>query len=113
MQDVSVVAEIDDISTASTAYVVAPTTGRIVKIYSVIHGAIGTADADLTPEIGGTAITGGLITVAFTSSAAGDVDSSTPTCANVCQEGDAIGVATDGASTNTVRCTVTFVIRRS
>lgn len=112
LNDYTVVAELDDISTASTTYVVAPSAGRVIKIYSVIHGAIATADADLTASINGTAITGGVITVATASSAAGDVDEATPSAANDVSEGDTLRIATDGASTGTVRCTITFVVRR-
>lgn len=112
LNDYTVVAELDDISTASTTYVAAPSDGRVIKIFSVIHGAIATADAVLTPSINGTAITGGAITVANTSSAAGDVDTSEPTAANNVLEGDTLRVATNGASTGAVRCTITFVVRR-
>jgi hypothetical protein len=104
--------EIEDISTAGQSYVVCPTDGTVAEIYSVINGAIATADAVLTPKIGGTAITGGAITVANTSSAAGDVDSSTPTAANTVTAGQAIEIETGGQSTNTVKCFVTFMIKR-
>lgn len=100
--------QIEDISTAGQKYVVPGFQGRIVKAWSVINGAIGTADADLTLKVGGTAVTGGVITVATASSAAGDVDSCVPTAANTFTEGDAIEVETDGASTNTVEVVVTL-----
>lgn len=112
LNDYTVVAELDDISTASTTYVVAPSDGRVIRVYSVIHGAIATADAVLTASINGTAMTNGTITVANTSSAAGDVDSATPSALNNVREGDTLRIATSGASTGTVRCTVTFVVRR-
>jgi len=108
----AVTVEIEDISTAGQSYVVAPMAGKVKEIYSVINGAIGTANAVLTPKIGGTAITNGAITVAFTSSAAGDVDSSTPSAANDVLAGQAIEIETDGASTNTVKAVITIVIQR-
>lgn len=100
--------EIDDISTAGQKFVVPGFAGRIKKIWSVINGAIATADADLTAKIGGTAVTGGLITVATSSSAAGDVDFATPTAKNSFTDGDAIEIETDGASTNTVAVVITL-----
>ena len=106
-------ASIADISTAGQIYVVSPVAGTISKIYSVINGAIGTANAVLTPKIAGTAITDGAITVAFTSSAAGDVDSSTPSAANVITAGAAIEIETDGASSNTVEVVLTIEITLS
>ena len=46
------------------------------------------------------------------SSAAGDVDSATPTAANRVEENGTIEMITDGASSNTRILNVTFVIRR-
>ena len=103
---------IPDISSASSVWVVAPHAGTIVKIYSVIDGAISAADAVLDPQLGGTSITGGGITIANASSAAGDVDSSTPTALNVVAAGDAIEIATDGGSTGAVAAEITIVLSR-
>ena len=100
--------QIEDISTAGQKYIVPGFAGKIIGASSVINGAIGTADADLTLKIGGTAVTGGLITVATASSAAGDVDSCTCTGANAFTSTQAIEVETDGASTNTVVVVVTL-----
>lgn len=105
--------KLDDISTAGQIYFVSPFAGTITKIYSVINGAIATANAILTPKIAGTAITNGAITVAFSGSAAGDVDSSTPTAANTITAGAAIEIETDGASTNTVEVVLTIEITLS
>ncbi len=112
LQDYFVTAELDDISTASTCYVACPCEGKVVKVMSVIHGAITVADAALTPKINGTNMTGGGITVTQSGSAAGDVDSSEPTAANDAQEGDSLEVTTDGGSTTARRCTITFIVRR-
>jgi hypothetical protein len=101
---------ITDVSTAGSYWVVPGLAGEVKKIISVIDGAIATADAALTFEIGGTAITGGGITIANAGSAAGDVDTATPTAANVIGAEQPIELITDGASTNTVAATVTFEI---
>lgn len=113
LKKVYLTVSIADISTAGQIYVVSPVAGTISKIYSVINGAIATADAVLTPKIAGTAITNGAITVAYTSSAAGDVDSSTPTAANTIAAGQAIEIETDGASSNTVEVVLTIEITLS
>ena len=109
----SVQVELDDISTASSAYVVCPFAGTVTKIHSVLHSAITVADSALTTAINGTAITNGNWVVAFTASAAGDVDSATPTAANTVAIGDALRVTTDGASTTAARLTITFTIKVS
>lgn len=96
--------EIEDISTAGQSYIAPGFDGKIVQITSVINGTIATANAVLTPKISGTAVTGGAITVAYSGSAAGDVDSSTPTAANTFSSTDNIEIETNGASTNTVKC---------
>lgn len=101
-----------DISTASSVWVVSPHAGTVSKIYTTIEGAIITVDAVLDPQIAGTSITDGGITIAFTGSAAGTVDSSTPSAANVVTAGQAIEIATNGGSTNTVIATITLVITR-
>lgn len=103
--------KIADISTADQVYFAPGFDGRIVKIHSVIDGTIATADADLTAKISGTAVTGGVITVTASGSAAGDVDSVTPTGANYFSATDNIEIETDGASTNTVEVVVTLELR--
>jgi hypothetical protein len=113
LKKVYITTSIADISTAGQIYVVSPVAGTISKIYSTINGAIGTANAVLTPKISGTAITDGAITVAFSGSSAGDVDSSTPSAANVITAGAAIEIETDGASTNTVEVVLTIEITLS
>lgn len=100
-----------DISTAKSVWVVAPFAGVIEKIYSVIDGAITVADCGLTVEIGGVLVTGSGITIAYTGSAAGDVDVATPTALNVVAAGDAIEIITDGLSTTNVKATITLLIR--
>jgi hypothetical protein len=54
----------------------------------------------------------GAITVTQAGSAAGDVDSSTPSAANRVEEGGSIEIISDGASATACEMIVTFVIRR-
>lgn len=101
---------IPDVSTPKSEWIVPGFQGRIRKISSVIDGAITVANAVLTTEIGGTLVTGSSITIAFSGSAAGDVDQATPTGANTFTDSQAIECITDGASTTAAACTVTYEI---
>ena len=102
--------KITDISSASSTFVVAPWAGTISAIYTTIQNAITVGDAAISFELGGTAITGGGITIATAASAAGDVDSATPTALNTVTAGQAIECITDGGSTDACETLVTFVI---
>ena len=112
LNDYFITSTIADISTASSTFVAIPDGGKVIKIITALQGAIGTANAAITFEIGGTAITGGAITVTQSGSAAGDIDTATPTAANEVAEDGSIEMITDGASSNTIKLVVTFVIRR-
>jgi hypothetical protein len=108
--DVVLTAKITNISTSGSTFVACPVAGKIKTIYSAIKNAITAADAALTFELGGVAITDGAITVAFTDSAAGDVDSCTPTALNVITAGQAIECITDGGSTTACPTMLTIVV---
>jgi len=112
LNDYFITAEIEDVSTASSTFVAIPDGGKVVKILTALQGAISGADAAITFEIGGTAMTNSAITVANSGSAAGDVDSSEPSAANRVEEGGSIEMITDGGSTGTAKLVLTFVIRR-
>ena len=86
--------------------------GRIIKIMSVLQGAISGGNAAITFEIGGTAVTGAGITVAHSGSATGTMDSSVPSALNEVAEDGSIEIITDGNSTGAKALDVTFVIRR-
>ena len=105
-------AEIADVSTASSTFVAVPDGGKIIKIITALQGAISGGNAGISFEIGGTAVTGGGITVAHSGSAAGTIDSAEPTAANQVEEGGSIEMITDGGSTGAKKLNVTFVIRR-
>jgi len=112
LNDYFLTSTIADISTASSTFVPVPDGGKVIKIITALQGAIGTANGGITFEIGGTAITGGGITVTQSGSAAGDIDTAEPTAANEVAEDGSIEMITDGASSNTIKLVVTFVIRR-
>lgn len=108
---VALTLKIESISTAKSVWVVAPFAGAIETIYSVIDGTITVADCGLTVELGGVLVTGSGITITQSGSAAGDVDSATPSALNVVAAGDAIEVITDGLSSSAVDAEITIVIR--
>ncbi len=112
LNDYFISGRVADISTAGSTFVAVPDGGRIIKIMTVLQGAISGGNAAITFEIGGTAVTGGGITVAHSGSAAGTVDSATPTAANRVEEDGTIEMITDGGSTGAKKLGVTFVIRR-
>ena len=112
LNDYFLTSTIADISTASSTFVPVPDGGKVIKIFTALQGAIATANAAITFEIGGVAITGGAITVTQSGSAAGDIDTAEPTAANEVAEDGSIEMITDGASSNTIKLVVTFVIRR-
>jgi len=103
-----------DVSTAGQIYLPIPNgfDGEVVEIRTALNGAIATADATLTPKINGTALTTGAVVIAFSGSAAGDVDVSYPSGENAVRPGDALEIETDGASVNAVEVFITVVIRR-
>jgi hypothetical protein len=99
LNDYFITAEIEDVSTASSTFVAAANQATI------------TGTAALSFEIGGTAVTGGGISI-VASGSAGAIDTAEPTGANTVTEGGSIEMITDGGSTNTSKAVVTFVIRR-
>lgn len=101
---------IGDISTSGSVWAVPGVAGTIVGISNVIDTTITTANAGLTFEIGGTAVTGAAITIAFSGSLPGTVDQSTPTALNVITAAEAIEIVKDGLSTVASNGVVTFEI---
>jgi len=106
--------DIADGSAEAVYYLVAPNAGTISKIYTVTNGAVGTADITVTGKIGSTAITNGVVTIATAASAAGDVDSATPTAANTITAGAAMNfTVTGGGSGGSPRIHLVVVITRT
>ncbi len=103
-----ITAQIADVSAAGQIYVVPGFRGKIIRAYTALNSAITGADAGLTLKIGGTAVTGGTITITQSGSASGDVDSCTPTGANSFTSTQAVEIETDGASSTTAIVTVTL-----
>lgn len=104
---------IPDGSAEATYWLVSPHAGTISKIWTVIDGAVSTADITITPKLGSTGVTNGVVTIATAASAAGDIDSATPTAANTVTAGQAINfVVTGGGSGGAPAITMSVVITR-
>lgn len=89
--------DIADLSADTAYYIPIPCACTLKKLWSCIDGAVLTADVTITPlKVGGSAMTGGAITIATTSSAAGDVDSATPSDNNTFAAGDVLGLTVAG-----------------
>lgn len=96
-----------DISTASSVFVAPGAAATFIGLTSIIDGAITGADAGISTEIDTVAVTDGSITIANVGSAAGIVDSATPSALNVLTADQGVEIITDGASTGTVSATFT------
>lgn len=107
---VYVTCHLADVSADSSTFVVSPIAGQVTKVWSVLHSAITVANAIVTAKIGGVAMTNGALTITQAGSAAGDVDTATPTAANVVAAGGAIELDSDGGSTTTAAMTFTLEI---
>lgn len=109
----SLTLDIADGTAEAVYYLVCPHAGTIAKIYTVIDGVVSTADITVTAAIGATPVTGGVVTIATAASAAGDIDSATPSAANVVTAGQAINLTvTGGGSGGSPRIHVAVVIER-
>lgn len=106
--------DIADGSAEATYYLLSPVAGTISKIYTVIDGAVATADITLTTNIGATPVTNGVVTIATAASAAGDIDVATPTAANAITAFAAMNfVVTGGGAGGSPRIHVTVEITRT
>jgi hypothetical protein len=85
---------------------------KVVKVWSILGGAISSADCTVTTALNGTAITGGAITIANSGSAAGDYDSASPTAANLAQENDVLSFTPASASGSSIPATFGAVLRK-
>ncbi len=106
--------DIADGSADATYYLIAPHAGDITKIWTVIDGVVSTADITVTAKIDNTGMTNGVVTIATSGSAAGTVDSATPTAANTVTAGQAINfVVAGGGSGGAPRIHLVALLTRS
>jgi hypothetical protein len=100
-------------ASAVTAYARAPFRGKVIKVGSVLYGAITAADATVATAINGTAMTGGAITITQSGSTAGQVNSALPSGANDVNEDDTISFPPSGAGGANIAAEFFAVIRRA
>lgn len=102
-------AVISDISTAGTVYIPISRAGTVTRVDSVLGGTIATADAAISLT---TSADQGManLTVAFSGSGAGDVDTDTTINNSAVTAGTYLKLSTDGASTNAVPLYVSILV---
>lgn len=99
------------LGTATQVYLPIPDNGKVIKVVSVLNGALTTANEVLTVKNGsGTSM--GTITLTQSGSAAGDIDTLSPTANNSVLDGSFIEIETDGGNASAVSATVTVIVRR-
>lgn len=109
---ISLLGSIANVSTASTVYVPIPFAGTISKVVTVLEASIASADATITVK-NSAAASMGTITVAYSGSAAGNVDTLSPSSNNTVTANSFITIATDGASVNTAALRFVVVLDRT
>jgi len=102
--------ELDDVSSASSTWLPSPCTGTITKIQTILHGAIAGSDAAITSELNGVAVTGGALTITQSGSAAGDIDTTSPSNNRTLAVGTKIEIITNGGSTNAIRLSIVLTV---
>ena len=109
----TVTLDIADGSAEAVYYLICPHAGNIAKIWTVTDGVVGTADITITAAIGAVAVTNGVVTIATAASAAGDVDSCTPSAANTVTAGQSVNfTVTGGGAGGSPRIHLAMVITR-
>ncbi|MDB4817127.1 hypothetical protein OAH58_00920 [bacterium] len=88
---------IEDVSTAEVVHVPMPFAGTISKVITVLEGAISNADATVTVKNASAASMGTLV-ITQSGSAAGDVDTLSPSSNNTVSANTFITVETNGNS---------------
>lgn len=108
-----ITARFENIDANSDIFIPVPFSGTVTGVKSIIDGVLGTADTTLTVKINTTAMTNGTITITASGSAAGDMDSCTPTALNVFSATDYLRVTSNTAGTGSVSAVLTFTIERA
>ena len=100
---------IDDVSTPATVYIPIPFACTVNKVLTVLGGAVTVADSVVTcKNSAGSSM--GTLTIAYSGSAAGDIDSLVPTSNNTFSADSKMQIDTDGASTTAAKLYVTVYV---
>jgi hypothetical protein len=100
------------VSSTSVVSIPAPYAGRIIKVGAQLGAASASADATVTTDVNGTAMTGGQFVITQAGSARGTTGSALPSALNTCNEDDSIGFVFSGSGTGGGTVTVFAEIRR-
>jgi len=92
-----------DVSTADFILVPIPVSSTLTRVTTILHAAITTPDSTVTLTNSTGPATVGTITIAFTGSAEGDIDTLTPASNNTFAAGTYLKIATDGDSGGTAK----------
>ena len=111
LNEQTISSSVASVSSTSVVYVRAPFRGKIVKVGTTLSTSSATADATVTTSIAGTNITGGVVTITQSGSAAGLTSTAVPTAVNTCNEDDYIGFTFSGSGTSGGPVTCWAVIR--
>lgn len=101
-----------DVSTSNTIYVPIPFAGTVTKIVSVLQGVIATADDTITVR-NAAGLSMGTLTIAFSGSAAGDIDTLSPISNNTVSADSFITIESNGLSTSAQAVRFAVCITRS
>lgn len=101
-------AVLNDVSTAETIFVPLPFNAILTQVISCLQGTITGADSIITVR-DSNGNSAGTFTVAFTGSAAGDIDTLFPATNNVFTSGQKVQIQTDGGSTGLQKLFLTLV----
>jgi hypothetical protein len=96
-----------DVGAVASAFIAPGFDGRIKRLNGAVFSAITGANSVVTTKIGGTAVTGGVLTVLLSGAAAGNVSSAVPSALNVFRSTDAIEFASDGGASNSAVFAIT------
>ena len=103
---------LEDVSSVETVHIPVPYAGTISKVITVLEGAISSADATVDVK-NSSAASMGTLTITASGSAAGDVDTLSPSTNNTVTADSFITVSSNGASTNQAKLRFTIVLDRS
>ena len=98
--EVTIQGSVASVSSTSVLYMRLPFRGKVTKVGATLSTSSATADATCTTSIAGTNITGGVVTITQSGSAAGSTFSAVPTAANTCNEDDYMGFTFSGTGTS-------------
>lgn len=102
-----------DVSTADFILLPCPYACTLNRVTTILHGTIATADDIITVTNSTGPATVGTITVTASGSVEGDRDTLNASSNNTFTAGSYVKIATDGASTNTIKLTVLLEFTRT